>query len=204
MGEHGYGDTSVTDQSDAAKVKKASSKKETGKKEIEPGDAVAVPSESAPNVATPAEATPDAIAPNVTTATIPDPPPKKHSVWGLGRRKSAVARVRIRPGKGEIKVNKRDLDVFFTQEKDRALVVAPLKATQTFGKVDVYVNVGGGGYTGQSGAIVLGVARALKTANVDYESVLRENGYLTRDSRIVERKKYGRRGARRRVQFSKR
>lgn len=201
----------MTDQPDAAKVETTSSKTGAGKAKtgIGPGDAAVAPSESAPNVATPAETTPkaiapNAIAPNVTTAAIPDPPPKKHYFWGLGRRKSAVARVRIRPGKGEIKVNKRDLDVFFTQEKDRAMVVAPLKATETLGKVDVFVNVGGGGYTGQSGAIVLGVARALLAANGDYESVLRENGYLTRDSRIVERKKYGQRGARRRFQFSKR
>ena len=83
-------------------------------------------------------------------------------------------------------------------------MVAPLKATQTFGKVDVFVNVGGGGPTGQAGAIMLGVARALKTANSEYDDALRAGGYLTRDSRMVERKKYGLAGARRSFQFSKR
>jgi len=155
-----------------------------------------------PPLATPA---PEADTTSETeSATIPAPPPKKHYFWGTGRRKSAVARVRIRAGKGEFKVNKREIDKFFTELKDRQEITAPLKATETLGKVDVFVNVVGGGHTGQCGAIVLGVARALKTANPDYEAVLRENGYLTRDSRIVERKKYGQRGARRRFQFSKR
>ena len=142
--------------------------------------------------------------PAPAAAAIATPPAKKHYFWGVGRRKAAVARVRIRPGQGEFKINKRDIDKYFTEPRDRRLVVAPLTATGTKGKVDVFVNVGGGGYTGQAGAIVLGIARALKLANPDYESVLRDRGYLTRDSRIVERKKYGQRGARRRFQFSKR
>jgi small subunit ribosomal protein S9 len=137
-------------------------------------------------------------------ATIATPPANKHYFWGVGRRKAAVARVRIRPGQGEFQINKRDIDRYFTEPRDRRLVVAPLTATGTKGKVDVFVNVGGGGFTGQAGAIVLGIARALKQANPDYENVLRDRGYLTRDSRIVERKKYGQRGARRRFQFSKR
>jgi small subunit ribosomal protein S9 len=138
------------------------------------------------------------------SATIPAPDPKKHYFWGVGRRKSAVARVRVRAGEGKIEINKRPLDTYFSEDKDRFDVVAPLKATQTFGKVDVFANVQGGGITGQAGAIMLGVARALKAANKDYDHVLREGGYLTRDDRAVERKKYGRRGARRSFQFSKR
>ncbi|MGB4257985.1 MAG: 30S ribosomal protein S9 [Phycisphaerae bacterium] len=138
------------------------------------------------------------------SATIPEPDPTKRYFWGTGRRKTAIARVRIRPGDGKFEVNKRPLEKFFTEEKDRQDVVAPLKSTNTFGKVDVFVNVSGGGITGQAGAIVLGVARALKEANPQYDDVLRDGGFLTRDSRMKERKKYGRRGARRSFQFSKR
>ncbi len=138
------------------------------------------------------------------SATFPAPDPKKHYFWGTGRRKTAVARVRLRAGSGKFEVNSRPMEKFFTEEKDRQDVVAPLKATETFGKVDVFVNVKGGGFTGQAGAIILGVARALKSANAEYDNVLRAGGYLTRDSRMVERKKYGKAGARRSFQFSKR
>ncbi|MHC4798422.1 MAG: 30S ribosomal protein S9 [Planctomycetota bacterium] len=135
---------------------------------------------------------------------MPEPDPRKHYFWGTGRRKRSVARVRIRAGEGKIEINKKPLEKYFAEDKDRIDVVAPLKATETFGKVDIFVNVKGGGYTGQAGAIVLGIARALKVANPEYDNVLRAGGYLTRDSRMVERKKYGRRGARRSFQFSKR
>jgi len=138
------------------------------------------------------------------SATIPEPDPKRHYFWGTGRRKTAVARVRVRPGSGRFEINKRPIEAYFTEDQYRNDVVAPLQATETLGKVDVFVNVKGGGPTGQAGAIVLGVARALKEANPQYEAVLRDGGYLTRDSRMVERKKYGRRGARRSFQFSKR
>lgn len=124
--------------------------------------------------------------------------------WGTGRRKSSVARVRIKPGEGKFLVNKREIDNYFTAERDRRDVVAPLTATSTLGKFDVFVNVKGGGTSGQAGAVLLGVARALLTADATLERVLRDDGYLTRDSRMVERKKYGQRGARRRFQFSKR
>ncbi|MFG0329729.1 MAG: 30S ribosomal protein S9 [Phycisphaerales bacterium] len=124
--------------------------------------------------------------------------------WGTGRRKSAVARVRIRPGKGEFKINGREIDDFFSELRDRNDCVAPLKATNTLGQLDVHVNVSGGGYTGQSGAILLGVARALRVYDASLESTLRDKNYLTRDARRVERKKYGLAGARRRFQFSKR
>ena len=138
------------------------------------------------------------------SATFPAADPKKHFFWGTGRRKTSVARVRIRAGTGKFEINKRPFEKYFTEDKDRADVLAPLKATETFGKVDVFVNVQGGGFTGQAGAVLLGVARALKTANAEYEAALRAGGYLTRDSRMVERKKYGRSGARRSFQFSKR
>ena len=138
------------------------------------------------------------------SATIPEPDPKKHYFWGTGRRKAAVARVRMRPGTGKFEVNDRPLATYFTEDRDRDDCVAPLKATETLGKVDVFVNVGGGGITGQAGAIMLGVARALKKANSQYDDALRAGGYLTRDARRVERKKYGLAGARRSFQFSKR
>jgi small subunit ribosomal protein S9 len=124
--------------------------------------------------------------------------------WGTGRRKSSVARVRIRPGDGKLLINKRQLDNYFTREQDRKFVLAPLRAVQADRLFDVFVNVRGGGTSGQSGAICLGVARALKNYNDTYLPALRDGGYLTRDSRMVERKKYGRSGARRRFQFSKR
>ena len=141
--------------------------------------------------------------------TAPEPrqppgPPGKHYFWGTGRRKRAVARVRVRPGEGTFKINGREINEYFHLEKDRQAVLRPLEVTGGRKKLDVFVNVYGGGTTGQAGAIMLGVARALKACNSDYEPLLREGNFLTRDSRKVERKKYGQRGARRRFQFSKR
>jgi len=123
---------------------------------------------------------------------------------GTGRRKSSVARVRIRAGSGNVTINKRPLDVFFFNEKDRKDVLAPLVVTDTRDSVDVIVKVHGGGITGQSGAIKLGIARALKSYDSELEHALREVDHLTRDSRMKERKKPGLRGARRGTQFSKR
>ncbi len=125
-------------------------------------------------------------------------------VWGTGRRKTSVARVRIRLGKGEFKINGRDVADYFHLEQDRLQVQQPLAVTNTANRLDVYVSVNGGGTTGQAGAIVLGLARALKATDPTHEPVLRDNHFLTRDSRKVERKKYGRAGARRSFQFSKR
>ena len=124
--------------------------------------------------------------------------------WGTGRRKSAVARVRIRPGEGNILVNGRAVADYFVKQQDRNTVKAPLEATETLSRFDVFVNVSGGGHAGQAGAVRLGIARALVKANAGYEPPLREKNYLTRDARVVERKKYGQRKARRRFQFSKR
>lgn len=124
--------------------------------------------------------------------------------WGTGRRKTSVARVRIRAGSGKFLVNKREVDDFFRVERDRLSVRNPLAVTEAAKSYDVYVNVNGGGTTGQAGAIVLGLARALAKADSSLEPKLREFNMLTRDARKVERKKYGRAGARRRFQFSKR
>jgi len=126
------------------------------------------------------------------------------TIWATGRRKSAVARVRLRRGSGAVKVNSCDLEGYFPVERDNQAVLAPLKATKCLGKYDVTVTVKGGGRMGQAGAAMLGVARALNKMSEEYTPVLREGGFLTRDSREVERKKYGRRGARRGFQFSKR
>ncbi len=125
-------------------------------------------------------------------------------VWGTGRRKSSVARVRIKPGDGKFIVNKKDVDEFFCLGQDRLSVRKPLEATDTVKSFDVFVNVCGGGTTGQAGAIVLGLARALLNTSEDYWPALRHGNLLTRDARCVERKKYGQRGARRKFQFSKR
>jgi len=124
--------------------------------------------------------------------------------WGTGRRKTSVARVRIRPGSGKLVINKRELDKYFLREQDRSAVLAPLKAVNAEKAFDVFVNVRGGGITGQAGAALLGVARALKSYDENYLQTLRDSGHLTRDPRMVERKKPGQAGARRRFQFSKR
>ena len=123
---------------------------------------------------------------------------------GTGRRKSSVARVRLVPGTGVIKINKRDLEEYFGYETLKMIVRAPLVLTDTLGKFDVIVNVYGGGYTGQAGAIRHGIARALLQADPDYRPILKKAGYLTRDPRMKERKKYGLKSARRAPQFSKR
>ena len=130
--------------------------------------------------------------------------PNNPYVWGTGRRKSAVARVRIRPGTGKFLVNNRELDKYFALEPDQMAARAPLEIAEASGRWDIFVNLHGGGTTGQAGAVKLGLARALLKATPDLEAKLRDNGLLTRDARKVERKKYGRRGARRSFQFSKR
>ncbi len=138
------------------------------------------------------------------SARKPTGEPKGGYWWGTGRRKSSVARVRIRPGKGKMVINKKQLDDYFRREQDRKAVVAPLKAVEAEKSFDVFINVRGGGITGQAGASLLGVARALKNYDENYAQPLRDGGHLTRDPRMVERKKPGQRGARRRFQFSKR
>ncbi len=133
-------------------------------------------------------------------------PAAKHSgeALGTGRRKTSVARVRVRSGNGVITVNGRPLDEYFVNELDRNSVLAPLVQTDRVNSVDVSINVHGGGNTGQSGACKLGIARALKLFDTGLEAALRGSNLLTRDSRMKERKHYGLRGARRGTQFSKR
>ena len=124
--------------------------------------------------------------------------------YGTGRRRSSVARVYLVPGTGKITINKRDMDEYFGLETLKVVVRQPLTATETADKFDVLVNVRGGGYTGQAGAIRHGIARALLNVDADYRPVLKKAGYLTRDPRMKERKKYGLKAARRAPQFSKR
>lgn len=123
---------------------------------------------------------------------------------GTGRRKSSVARVRVRPGSGKITVNRKPIDEYFVNDQDRAAILSTLSAVEHSDKVDVLVRVNGGGMTGQSGAIRMGLARALVSFSEGLHDPLRDGGFLTRDSRMKERKKPGLRGARRGVQFSKR
>ena len=124
--------------------------------------------------------------------------------YGTGRRKSSVARVYLVPGTGKVTINKRDMDEYFGLETLKVVVRQPLTATETADKFDVLVNVRGGGYTGQAGAIRHGIARALLNVDADYRPVLKKAGFLTRDPRMKERKKYGLKSARRAPQFSKR
>jgi small subunit ribosomal protein S9 len=125
-------------------------------------------------------------------------------VWGTGRRKTAVARVRVRPGTGKIVINEREINDYFTKEEDRKAIFGPLEVTNTGGKMEICITASGGGQTGQAGAIVMGLGRALAKHDPSLEVPLRNAGFLTRDSRMKERKKYGQMGARRRFQFSKR
>ena len=124
--------------------------------------------------------------------------------YGTGRRKSSVARVYLVPGKGTITINKRDIDDYFGLETLKVIVRQPLTATETVDKYDVIVTVKGGGFTGQAGAVRHGIARALLTVDGEFRPVLKKAGYLTRDPRMKERKKYGLKKARRASQFSKR
>jgi len=124
--------------------------------------------------------------------------------YGTGRRKKSIARVYLTPGTGKVTINKRDIDEYLGLETLKVIVRQPLVATDTVDKFDVMVNVKGGGYTGQAGAIRHGVARALLNVDADYRPTLKKAGYLTRDPRMKERKKYGLKAARRAPQFSKR
>ena len=142
--------------------------------------------------------TPTAAAPATT-----EPKTPRSFTWGVGRRKSACARVRIAVGSGKIEINGRTLNDYFTAERDRKAIFGPLEVTSVAGKMDVLVNTDGGGPSGQTGAIVMGLGRALAKYDNSLEVPLRNAGFLTRDSRMKERKKYGQRGARRRFQFSK-
>jgi len=123
---------------------------------------------------------------------------------GTGRRKNSIARVRITEGNGKITVNGKDLDEYFGMETLKVIVKQPLTVTNTVAKYDVIASVVGGGYTGQAGAVRHGIARALNEANIEFRPILKSNGFLTRDPRMKERKKYGLKKARKAPQFSKR
>ena len=122
----------------------------------------------------------------------------------VGRRKKAIARVRLIPGEGNISINKRDIEEYFGVETLKMLVRQPLVLTETLSQFDILVNVRGGGYTGQAGAVRHGIARALVKADLELRGPIKKAGYLTRDPRMKERKKYGLKAARRAPQFSKR
>lgn len=122
----------------------------------------------------------------------------------VGRRKESVARVRIAPGTGNITINDRTMDEYFGRETSKMILVEPLKLVDQMGKLDIFVRAAGGGLSGQAGAIRHGISRALCDLNPEFRAVLKKAGFMTRDARAVERKKYGRPGARKRFQFSKR
>ena len=128
----------------------------------------------------------------------------KVQYYGTGRRKKSIARVRLLPGSGSIKINNRDITEYFNFETLRVLAKEPLTLTENLDKYDVIVNVSGGGFTGQAGAMRHGISRALLKADSELRPVLKKAGFLTRDPRMVERKKYGLKGARKAPQFSKR
>ncbi len=130
--------------------------------------------------------------------------PNTNQNYGTGRRKSATARVFIKPGTGEIVVNKRKFEDYFQSEMHRMIIRQPLHLTDTAGKLDILVNVEGGGFAGQAGAVRHGVTRALIEFNPEFRARLKKAGFVTRDPRAKERKKYGQKGARKRFQFSKR
>lgn len=128
----------------------------------------------------------------------------KAKFYGTGRRKKSIARVYLVPGKGDIKINKRDINEYFGLETLKVIVRQPLTLTETLDKYDVIVNVHGGGYTGQAGAVRHGISRALLQVDGEYRPSLKKAGFLTRDPRMKERKKYGLKAARKAPQFSKR
>lgn len=124
--------------------------------------------------------------------------------YGTGRRKTSTARVFLRPGTGEVKINEKPFEEYFFDEMHRMIIRQPLELSESLGKFDILVNVKGGGITGQAGAVRHGLSRALLEVNPEFRPILKKAGFLTRDPRMVERKKYGQPGARKRFQFSKR
>jgi len=166
----------------------------------EPATAPAVPTAPAAPAA-PAAPPPPAEQPSRTAPPLPE---GQSYIWATGRRKKAVARIRMRPGTGKFLVNRREVVDYFTEEKDRGAVISPLRTVSMINSWDIWVNVDGGGSTGQAGAVALGLARAICRAVPDVEVSLRDQGLLTRDARMKERKKYGQKGARKRFQYSKR
>jgi small subunit ribosomal protein S9 len=148
--------------------------------------------------------TADSIITEVTETAPTNAGSKDAFTWGLGRRKSSIARVRVTAGTGNFIVNGKPLTDFFCTLQGQKRAIAPLLTAESEGNYDIFCNVKGGGITGQADAVRLGLARALRKINMAWDLPFREEGLLTRDARMVERKKYGRRGARRGFQFSKR
>ena len=128
----------------------------------------------------------------------------EQKIYATGKRKTSIARVWMKPGTGEIVINKRPIDIFFGRETSKMVIRQPLELTDNMGKFDISVNVSGGGISGQAGAIKHGITKALLEVNPELRATLKQAGFITRDSRIKERKKYGRAGARKSFQFSKR
>ena len=124
--------------------------------------------------------------------------------YATGKRKTSVARVWLTPGEGKITINRRPIEDYLKRETAKMIIRQPLELTETLGQYDIYVNVQGGGISGQAGAIKHGISRALLEVNPDFRPLLKKSGFLTRDSRVKERKKYGQPGARKRFQYSKR
>ena len=172
--------------------------------EAEAPEKDAAPQDAEGSEAPPATPPPPPEEPAEPSRTATPLPQGAHYIWGTGRRKKAVARVRIRPGTGQFLVNKREVSAFFTEDRDRQAAVEPLLTVNMLQSWDIWVNVGGGGFAGQAGAVTLGLARALSKAMPELESSLRDKRLLTRDPRMVERKKPGQKGARKKFQFSKR
>jgi small subunit ribosomal protein S9 len=145
---------------------------------------------------------------NVPASTPPPPPPRvidaKHPAYGTGRRKEAIARVYLRPGSGKFTVNDRTLEDYFRNAVWRLIATEPLRFTEIEGKVDITCTCRGGGAHGQAAAVRMGLSRAITQYDMELRPKLRKNGFLTRDSRMKERKKYGQKGARKRFQYSKR
>ena len=156
------------------------------------------------NESTEQEVQAEVVEEKIVKRSAPPIPEGEHYIWGTGRRKSSVARVRIRPGTGKVVVNKRDADQYFPDITTLKTLIAPLTEVGMSESYDVFVNVKGGGFTGQAGAISLGVARAVSKHVPEVEHDLRVKGLLTRDSRAKERQKPGQPGARKGFQFSKR
>lgn len=171
---------------------------------VEPAEAPKAEAPEAPAAEAPEPTAPEAPEAEVESKPAPVLASGKQFVWGTGRRKSSVARVRIRPGTGKFMVNKRDATTYFVHEENRQAILTPLEAANMLKSWDVFVNVNGGGYGGQAGAVVMGLARALSKAAPEVDQTLRDHGMMTRDARMKERKKPGQRGARARFQFSKR
>ncbi|MCL4122988.1 UNVERIFIED_CONTAM: hypothetical protein GTU68_001107 [Idotea baltica] len=165
------------------------------------------PNSDVPEEEVPATETPEVTATDETVAA-PEAdaeiPAEEVPAWGTGRRKTSVARVRIKDGSGLFTVNDRPMEEYFVTERDQKMVKEPLVATEMADKVDINILVSGGGSTGQTGAVILGIARALQVKDPELHTHLASGGYLTRDGRKVERKKYGLKKARKSFQFSKR